>query len=204
MKELAVDFVLLPHEDVMIKLVELNNLLRRDYTRHRIVLDEEKCFPHISLLMGSISRENVDKVKEKLIYLSEKFMPISLGATDFTQENLPAKEEILKISGLKIKKSQRLKNLHTRIIDEMKPYLVNPEINADMMYNPREIDSLDTPWMFHYIKKFIRNSSYENFNPHITIGDGILEQKLKLPMKFVSSRLAVAHLGNYCTCREIL
>jgi hypothetical protein len=73
-----------------------------------------------------------------------------------------------------------------------------------MFSNQQEINIKDTPWMFPYIQNFTQNSSYKNFNPHITIGDGIFERKLKLQIKFTASRLALCHLGNYCTCREIL
>ena len=58
--------------------------------------------------------------------------------------------------------------------------------------------------MFNYIQNFIIDSSYDKFNPHITIGDGIIEKPNYLPLKFKTSILGLYHLGNYCTCRKVL
>ncbi len=203
-QKLAVDFVLLLPKEVTQELVQLNNSLRKDYLNKRIVLNEESCLPHLSLLMGVIYKDSIEKIKKKLNYLYKEFMPINLEAMDLTLEDLPAEDKILKIAGLKINNSQKLRELHERLINGIKSYFTDSEVNVNAMYNPKEINSEDTPWMFSYIQDFVRKSSYEKFNPHITIGDGILEERLKLPMRFISSKLVVAHLGNYCTCKKIL
>lgn len=203
-QKLSVDFVLLPSEDFTKKVIELNHSLKRDYQNKRIVLDEESCLPHLSLLMGIIYKDSIREIKKKLNYLYKEFIPLDLEATDLTLEDLPTKDRILRIMGLKIRETKELKELHEKMVKDMSPYLIDSEVSKGMMFNPKEIDSEDTPWMFPYIRNFIRNSSYKNFNPHITIGDGILEQKINLSMRFTSSRLAVTHLGNYCTCRKIL
>lgn len=203
-QKLAIDFVLLPQKEVVQELVRLNNSLRRDYLNKRIVLNEKSCLPHLSLLMGVIYRDSIGEIKKKLNYLRREFMPIELEAIDLTLEDLPAEEKILKIIGLKIRETRKLRELHRKTVKDMSPHLIDSEISREMMYNPKEINSENTPWMFPYIRNFIKNSSYENFNPHLTIGDGILEQKVNSPMKFTATELSVAHIGNYCTCREIL
>jgi len=58
----------------------------------------------------------------------------------------------------------------------------------------------------YWIKNYPKESSFENFFPHITIGIGEVEGEIsgiKFPIKFNASKLALCHLGNYCTFRKI-
>jgi len=118
-------------------------------------------------------------------------------------EDLPAKDGILKIAGFELAKSERLQKLHEEILDNLKPFM-SYDVNKNQMYAPSEIDEKDTPWMFPYINNFSKNSSLRNFNPHITIGDGEIDQPTNLPINFRTSRIALYRLGNYCTCRKML
>ena len=201
---MAFDIVLLPEKNFAKRIVGLNNSLIRNYGNKRIVLNENYCLPHISLLMGAINSKYLSDVKERLDYLSSHFLPLEFISTRRTIENLPSKDRILKIVGLEIERTEQLMNLHKSVVDGIKHLLSDSDITKEMMYNPKEIESEDTPWMFSYIKNFMRDSSYNKFNPHITIGDGVLEQKLNLPIKFESKSLVIGHLGNYCTVGKIL
>lgn len=57
----------------------------------------------------------------------------------------------------------------------------------------------------YWIKNYPKESSFEKFSPHITIGFGEVEGEtcgIKFPLRFSVSKLALCHLGNYCTCRD--
>jgi hypothetical protein len=68
-----------------------------------------------------------------------------------------------------------------------------------MVYSPPAVNELTLFWINGYFK----NSSFENFKPHITTGFGKIDSVV-LPIYFNASKLAICHLGNFCTCRKIL
>ncbi|MBS3080484.1 hypothetical protein J4221_03360 [Candidatus Pacearchaeota archaeon] len=203
----VIDIVLLPPKDITDKIIELNHSLKRDSNNPRIVLGEY-CLPHISLLIGIVPIKYIPIIKASLNYISQTFKPPNLEFTNIDYGDLQTKNQKLKIAGFALKSSQELIELHEKLIQETKRYLIDAEITKDMFFNPEEIDEEDTPWIFDYIRNFIKNSSYDKFAPHITIGDGelekALEQELNFPISFTASRLALCHLGNYCTCRKVL
>ena len=64
-------------------------------------------------------------------------------------------------------------------------------------------NSIQSVWIRNYSKE----SSLDKFSPHITIGIGEVESEtrgLAYPIKFNTSKLALCHLGNYCTCRKVI
>ncbi len=200
----AVDFVLIPPKEIITKIIKLNRKLKRDYNDTRIVLDKEKCFPHISLLMGILPEENLPLAQKILTQIDLTAQRINLSLTNLVSEDIPAKDRTLKIAGFELSKSGLLYKLHEDILKKIRPYLLEKNISKEMMYGSFEIDEKDTPWMFPYIKNFKKNSSGKKFNPHITIGDGEVKKPDYLPLSFTADRLAICHLGNYCTCRKIL
>jgi hypothetical protein len=67
-----------------------------------------------------------------------------------------------------------------------------------MVYGGRPVEST-----LQWIRDYPENSSFENFFPHITIGYGQMEN-ISSPIEFTASALALCHLGNHCTCRDVL
>jgi 2'-5' RNA ligase len=53
------------------------------------------------------------------------------------------------------------------------------------------------------VEGYRQQSSFERFFPHITIGFGRAEGGA-FPRRFKVPQLALCHLGNNCTCRQIL
>ncbi len=84
------------------------------------------------------------------------------------------------------------------IMDKLTPYL-STDVTGDMIYGDQAVAGSTLLWIKNYREKV----SFENFFPHITIGYGQIEN-LVPPITFASSELALCHLGNHCTCREIL
>ncbi|MBU4369808.1 2'-5' RNA ligase family protein [Patescibacteria group bacterium] len=184
MSKIAIDIVLLPPENIMDKAIEINNELIDD----PIKLNKENCLPHISLCMGVIEEKDLLRAKEILNKIGKDFSKLSLTINKINSEN----------TCFNIKKDKKLQKLHETVITRLSPCL-SYDATIDMCFFPPPIVLETLFWINNYREKF----SFENFHPHITLGISKLSDK-ELNINFVASKVAICHLGNYCTCRKIL
>ena len=187
MTKIAIDIVLLPPEEIMDLAVAKSESLNDD----NVKLNKEKCLPHISLCMGVLKEEDFSKAKEIIEEVAKNFSPLNLEITGIdVQEGY---------SGFHIKKIDQLQKLHQEITNKIKSFLsydaTKDEIYPSQNLNEKKAQS----WINGYLKK----SSFENVYPHITLSTKEAKQK-EINVPFTASRLAICHLGNYCTCRKIL
>src|SRR3989338_643122 len=86
--KIAVDIVLIPPDEILKLAIDINktfpNTAKEDY-----VLDVKTCIPHITLLMGLISRDQLGEINAKLGSVAEKFFALNLRATSFTSSPHP-------------------------------------------------------------------------------------------------------------------
>ena len=54
-----------------------------------------------------------------------------------------------------------------------------------------------------WVTGFRRESSFDRFAPHITLGHAPAPPAIE-PFDFVAMRIAMCHLGRFCTCRRII
>ena len=198
--KIAVDVVLLPPDEVMDKAIEVNQALIKTFD-DKIVLNKQNCFPHISLAMGCINKDDIPKVCTVLKDIAEKFSPLALTISDIRTGTIPTDE---KVSGFEIVKTTDLQLLHETVMSKLLQYFTY-DVSLDMIYAlpNQQVEEVTTYW----IKNYQKESSFERFCPHITIGIGEVEGEtcgMNFPIKFNAPKLALCHLGNYCTCREIL
>ncbi len=192
MNKVAVDIVLLPEKQVTDYAIAANaELVEKDGSR--IVLNKGNCLPHISLAMGCIARSDIIRVT-KLLEPLAAIIPKKLKLTgiqksaDFSGET---------VSVLQIECSGKLQKLHESICEAVENFFTY-DVTEEMIAGG--IAGVSTlRWIANYPAK----SSYENFSPHITIGYGDL-QDLATPKEFSVSQLALCHLGNNCTCFEVI
>ncbi|MFH0978352.1 MAG: hypothetical protein V1837_03545 [Candidatus Woesearchaeota archaeon] len=183
---LAINIVLLPSPEMTRKCIYLNRKLPdRD-----IVLDAQSCIPHLSLCMAGIEAGNLSKVSAVLDQLKVK--PLSLESNGLQAYPVPKAKPFC---GLYITKTPELTKLQEQVIDIIKPFAVKVGV-ADFIDGPKPLDAV---WVSNYVK----NASSGKFNPHITIGLGKFEQ-LSSPISFEATKLAICHLGKFCTCRKLL
>lgn len=194
MAKIAVDVVLLLSEEIIDLAIEVNRELLKTFD-NKIVLNKESCLPHISLAMGAIERDNLINIDNILQKLANQFSSMPLNIIDIYVDTIPTGK---KVSGLKIEKTNELQLLHESIMKKLNSYF-SYDITLNMIYSPPQVEKITLFWIKNYLKK----SSFENFFPHITVGFGETD-KVKLPVNFTASKLALCHLGNYCTCRKIL
>ena len=189
----AVDVVLLLTEAMMDKAIEVNAELVKKFGK-KIVLNKENCLPHISLAMGCVDEKDIADVEKVLKRIAEQYplgdlSVIGIGITvDLVGE---------RVSVFEVGKTEELQSLHEEVMEKLAPYL-SAEATADMIAGA-EADESTLLWIKNYPEK----SSFSNFSPHITIGYGEMNN-FSFPIKFGVSRLALCHLGNHCTCREII
>jgi len=183
MAKIAIDVVLLPPENIMDKAIEIN----KQFADDPIELNKENCLPHISLCMGVVEEENLTKIESIINEISKQFSKLFLT--------------IDKISAayvcFEFKNNEILQKLHEEIMTKLSPYL-SYDATTDICFSPPPVVEKTLTWINNY-----RNISFKSFYPHITLGISKLENR-ELNIDFVASKLAVYHLGNYCTCRKVI
>jgi hypothetical protein len=189
---LAVDVVLLPPPEIMDKIISLCSHLSDSPTR----LNKSDCFPHISLAMGVLKQADIIKATDVLKNLAKHFTPQNVILLKTNYYDTPDSQQL---SELTVKSSAGIINLHLSAMEAFRPLLSHDDVQASMFIQRPPVASLSTYWVKHYYDKRGANDFY----PHITLGDG-KAKPLDLPVDFAANRLALCHLGTYCTCRKIL
>jgi len=190
----AVDVVLLPDEAMTDKAIEANAELVENFGS-KIVLNKENCLPHISLAMGCIDEKDIAAIAGALEKIAEEYPAGDLRVVGIAVSGNSAGE---KVSAFEVEKTKKLQSLHEEAMEKLAPYF-SGEATGDMIYGDEEVAEGTLLWVRSYREK----SSFANFFPHITIGYGEIKNG-SFPIKFAASKLALCHLGNHCTCRNIL
>ena len=194
-EKIAIDVALIPSDEMVQRAVQMNrgflDSKKKDY-----VLDVKTCIPHITLLMGLIARDQIPEVSQKLENIAKKFSGLNLQITSVDTKH---RSDGLSFSTLVVEKNPELQQLHKTIVAELRPNFNYDNVRKNMFSSPPKLDDIPVFW----IKGFAKNNILEKYHPHITIGFG-KPQGLSLPIPFTTSKLALCHLGNYCTCRKIL
>jgi len=196
MGKIAVDVVLLPDEEMTGWAIEANAELITTAGR-KTVLNREDCLPHISLAMGCIDRMYIETILRILERIAEEYGS-GVAKLRVTGVHIATNSVGEKVSAFIIEKTKELQSLHEEVMQELRPYF-SYDVSADMIYGTEEVAHSTLLWIRDYPAK----SSYVNFSPHITIGYGEVSP-VHFSMEFTASRLALCHLGNHCTCRQIL
>ena len=183
MAKIAIDVVLLPPKNIMDKAIEINKKFADD----PIELNKENCLPHISLCMGVLEEENLPKIEEIINEISKQFSKLFLTIDKISSKHVC----------FEIKNNETLQKLHEEIMTKLSSYL-SYDATTDMCFFPPPVIEKTLTWINNY-----RNTSFEKFYPHITLGISKVKDK-ELNIEFIASKLAVCHLGNYCTCRKVI
>jgi len=194
MAKIAIDIAILPPEDIMDLAIDLNNSLTNN-KRPELILNKTNTLPHASLAMGAIEEEDLPKIKEILDKVQQKYKALELT---IIKDSAPAKPNGEKSAVcLDFEKTPELQKLHEHLITAIQPF-ASYDATTEVFYDYPNVDEVSLFWVNYYLK-----SSFENLKPHITIGKGDMKL-VKYPIKFKATRLALCHLGNYCTCKKIL
>lgn len=190
MKKIAVDIVLLPPK----KITDLCIKVNRQDPKRNLTLDKTNHLPHITVLMGVIEKSNIKIVNKILKHIISDFSPINIELIGFSC----TMNGVIKICVIDTKVSTQLLNLQKQVLHEMKPYLIKGKIDKTMFYD-KDISAGSLNW----VKAFPKAELGRNYKPHITLHTTNPKYD-KLPIKFTASKIALCHLGHFCTCRKIL
>jgi len=186
---IACDVVLLPPQEVTGKAVGINQKIIESGNSD-IVLDKEKCLPHITLAMGCLKEDNLQEADNVLKDIAGSFSPLKLKI-------IPSKGGM---AWFRIEKNEDISALHESVMKNMAPFF-SYDVTKDMLYQENGEEIHDTT--IHYIKNFSSEHSHERYEPHITVGSGDMEIEIS-SFEFEAGELALCHLGSFCTCRKVL
>lgn len=188
----AIDIVLIPPSEIQELCINLNSNLSGN---ENIFLNSESSIPHISLLMGVITLQSGDVVelRKGLEEMNRSLKPIEININHLKTNEF--------YTGLHIEITPELEELQDELINKFSKLLTYDATIKDFA-DPENIKEKSTKW----VNGFIENSTGENFDPHITIGDGSLNKEHfpELPITFEVDKLHIYQLGNYCTCHTKL
>lgn len=194
METIAIDAVLLPDAYTNGHAIGIAtaNGLRFSET---IALNATDCLPHLSLAMGVMDRAALATAAAALHRIASAMKKPTLHTNGVRKTDLPAAGTVV---DLPINPSPTLQRLHESVMRELEP-LFSYTISKDAVAPPPPVNVFTLDW----IARYRTHAGFERFDPHITLGFGELRLPVA-PVTFEPARLALCHLGNWCTCRRIL
>jgi hypothetical protein len=186
--QLAIDIVLFPPDQVAKELIAFSDDLNSKYGE-KIHLNTVDCFPHISLLMGVATANNLEKVTEQLAEIASQTLPLemTISGTKYSKNS----------TSINVVKTSELIGLQEIILERISPLLTyNP--TTEMFFDEPE------PLAIKWVAEFLTNSTGEAFDPHFTVGPPGQGETYMGTSSCTASTLAVCQLGNYCTCKKVL
>lgn len=189
----AIDIALIPAKPLLNYALELN----RNLSGSALLLDLDTAVPHLTLAMAVIDDENLLKISKQLEILANKYKTLELTFNGIFKHY---SEEHGLVSGLGFERSSKLMSLHKEAMTLVEQYAIKVNENDKSIFAyPHEINySHAASWVVDFAQKH----AYENFDPHITIGMGELKD---LPSEeFTFSKIALYHLGKFCSCRDLI
>lgn len=194
MKRYAIAVVILPPDTIMDLALEWNRALRKPRPTN-IVLDKMYHLPHVSMAMGCLPANQLERANAILKSLATQYRALELRVPHIKTVPTAAGDNVISFD---IELSLDLAGLHESILSAFRPLLTQDASEADINdMPPIEPSTLD--WINHYIPHYC----LQHFWPHITLGFGVALPNFQ-PFSFQASRLAICHLGNHCTCTGIL
>ena len=193
MKKLAVDVAILPPPPVVETAEALNRALC-DRFEARFVLGSDACLTHLTLAQGLLAEKDIPEAKRKLELIGESTAPFELVA-DGIRLSRPSPGFVF--SGLGVINKTELQKLHERVMTALGPLFIDEDFGVDSFFEPERTSHACVDWIRNYRK----SSSFESYDPHITLGFGELEEGPLI--MFRADNMALCHLGDCCTCRAV-
>ena len=194
MKRYAVNVAILPPEPVMDLALEWNKKLVKNRAAN-ITLDKTNFMPHVSLVMGCLRADQLDRANEILQSIAGRHKTLDLKIPHIRTVNTSSGDTVITFD---INPTDELTKLHESVVNAFKPLLTQDAISDDV-HGPPPINNAALNWINNYVP----HHCFDHFWPHITIGFGESPGHVT-SSSFQASRLAICHLGNHCTCRNIL
>ncbi len=199
---IAINVLIIPSQEMYSQALALNSIINQN-NPETIKLDK-KHVPHITLLQCFIQESDLQKVKNALEDIDKTIAQDSLKAESLFYDK--DKEESFAM--VRIEKTAPLLEIHTKAIELVKPFIVKNGSEASFVQNPD--GSAISESTVKYVHEFVEKNSYENYDPHISLGvaqntvlDSLVENIFK-PIQFKAESVSVYQLGDHGTAQKLL
>ena len=185
---LALDVAVLPPAACRLRLADLNAALDPPPRGFRF---DETHLPHVTLAQQFVAAGRLDDVIRCLARVVRGAAPLRLRSTGLSRGHTT--------SSLRLAPTAALARLHAGVMDALLPFDAGPGDESAFASNGEPPRPADLEW----VTRFRDQAAYARFDPHITLGVGAA-QGPAATLDAVADRVALCHLGGYCTCRRAL
>jgi 2'-5' RNA ligase len=194
----AIDIAILPPAEVSARAIALSAALP-DGESQGLRLGAD-CLPHITLTQQFVPADRLDVLLAAVDRAVREAPPLRLCVTGGAKGSSSV--------SMSIERTPELVALHEQLLHATKSFegangdasaFLEDAWVADMSHADRRARDRDIDW----VRDFRRQSSFDRYTPHITLGHALAAPSVE-PIDFVATRIAVCHLGRFCTCRRIL
>ena len=184
---IAIDIAILPPPEISRRAIELSaNLPKHESVGLLLGAD---VLPHITLTQQFVRVEEIDTVLESVGSALAGLEPLRVKVTGAGRGRSSV--------WMAVERAPALSEIHRRLMDLLHGFESTDGTQAAF------VDGAARPGDVEWVAGFRRNSSYEAFTPHITLGHAAKLPSVE-PVTFDATTIAACHLGRFCTCRRIL
>jgi 2'-5' RNA ligase len=183
----AIDVALLPPSEVTARAIALNAALPSHGFRG-LRLDAAH-LPHVTLSQQFVPMPELGTIVARVETVAAGHPRILISVTGGGRSG--------KTVWMAIRRTGALDALHQGVMAALEPFEL-PRGAADAF-----IDGQARPGDVAWVSSFRRASSFDAFTPHLTLGHAEITPTIE-PFDFIPTRLAVCHLGRFCTCQRVL
>ena len=184
---MAIDIAILPPVDVSVRAVALSAALPAAESQG-LVLGGDR-LPHITLTQQFVPSDSLDALLAELHRIAGGHPALRLRVAGGGKGSNSV--------WMSIERTPDLVGLHEQLQHVTEPFEVDR--GDASAFHDADARDRDVRW----VREFRRESSFERFTPHITLGHAS-EPPIIEPFDVVATTIAVCHLGRFCTCRRVI
>ena len=183
----AIDIALLPPPDIAAEAVAINAALPPSGFQG-LRLDASH-LPHITLTQQFVATGQLEAVFGEVATIAGARLPVRIHVRGAGRSRNTV--------WMAIERTAAIDGLHEALMDALLPFERSGGTAAAFA------GPAPRPGDVQWVSSFRTKSSYSAFNPHITLGHCARTPHVE-PREFLATRLAVCHLGRFCTCQLVL
>lgn len=199
---IAINVLLTLPEDVSQKAIQLNRAILKNHPDN-ITLDSNH-IPHITLLQCYVKETDVPNIEKLLHGLYSTINKDTLWVDELQY----SEDKTESFASMGIEKSTPLIALHKKVIGLLEPYIL-PN-GSQESYVPNEDGTPIDNFTIAYVPKFVSAHSFENYNPHISLGvaktsllDSLALHDFRA-IEFHAASISIYQLGAFGTAQKLL
>ena len=173
----AINIALIPEKKVYDYSIDLFKILEKQHPQKYIL--GKNAIPHITLVHTTVDENNLEDLSKIIKNISESTKKLNLVLDKIF---LGPKSGSF---WLCTKRDENIFNLHKLISHQIKNIVSNKYLEKSMFAFPDEIGP-EVDW----VKSYFETAALDNYNPHITIGIGKVEN-VSLPIDFIANKIGI-------------